>query len=86
VIETPGHTPGSISLFDPGIGLLLAGDALNGNDDGTAISGPSAQFSADMDTANASVAKLAELDVRAAAFGHGQPVPDGAGALITALS
>lgn len=40
VIETPGHTPGSISLFDPGIGLLIAGDALNGNDDGTAVLGP----------------------------------------------
>lgn len=85
VIETPGHTPGSISLFDPGIGLLVAGDALNGNDDGTAISGPSEQFSADMATANESVAKLAALDVMAAAFGHGQPVVDGAGPLIAGL-
>jgi glyoxylase-like metal-dependent hydrolase (beta-lactamase superfamily II) len=86
VIETPGHTPGSISVFDPGIGLLLAGDALNGNDDGTTITGPNAQFTADMDEAQRSVAKLAALDVRAAAFGHGQPVESGAGALIRALA
>jgi glyoxylase-like metal-dependent hydrolase (beta-lactamase superfamily II) len=86
VIATPGHTPGSISLFDPGIGLLVAGDALNGNDDGTAISGPNAEFSADLATAEASVAKLQPLDVRAAAFGHGQPVRDGAGVLLQGLA
>jgi glyoxylase-like metal-dependent hydrolase (beta-lactamase superfamily II) len=85
IIETPGHTPGSISLFDPGIGLLVAGDALNGNDDGTAISGPNEQFTADMTTANQSLAKLAALPVEAAAFGHGQPVPAGAGGMIDAL-
>ena len=86
VIATPGHTPGSISLFDPGIGLLVAGDALNGNDDGTAISGPNAQFTADMTTAEASVAKLRALDVRVAAFGHGQPVRNDVGALMQALA
>jgi glyoxylase-like metal-dependent hydrolase (beta-lactamase superfamily II) len=86
VIATPGHTPGSISLFDPGIGLLVAGDALNGNDDGTAISGPNAQFTADMAHAEASVAKLQALDVQVAAFGHGQPVRDDAGALLQNLA
>lgn len=86
VIETPGHTPGSISLFDPGIGLLLAGDALNGNDDGTEISGPNPAFSDDMDIGAESVAKLAAFDAEAAAFGHGQPVLQGAGPLITAIS
>ncbi len=87
VIETPGHTPGSISLFDPGIGLLVAGDALNGNDDGTAVAGPNAQFTADMTGAEASVAKLAGLDgVETALFGHGQPVLTGAGDLLAALA
>ncbi len=85
VIDTPGHTPGSISLFDPGIGLLVAGDALNGTDDGTAVLGPNEEFTADMATANESVAKLAGFDVEAVAFGHGQPVPEGAGPLLDAL-
>lgn len=87
VVHTPGHTPGSISVFDPGIGLLVAGDALNGNADGTAVTGPNERFTADMDTALASVRRLAELDgVEAAAFGHGNPVRSGAGALLGELA
>jgi glyoxylase-like metal-dependent hydrolase (beta-lactamase superfamily II) len=85
VIETPGHTPGSISVLDPGIGLLVAGDALNGNDDGTAVLGPNERFTADMATANASVDKLAALDFDIVAFGHGQPVTSGAADLVRAL-
>jgi glyoxylase-like metal-dependent hydrolase (beta-lactamase superfamily II) len=85
VIETPGHTPGSISVLDTGIGLLIAGDALNGGVDGTTITGPNAQFTADMDTAEASVVKLATFSFEAAAFGHGQPVTSGADALVRAL-
>lgn len=86
VIDTPGHTPGSISVFDPGIGLLLAGDALNGNDDGTAVSGPNERFTNDVSTANASVLELAELLPDAIAMGHGQPVENAAGPLLTALA
>lgn len=85
VIETPGHTPGSISVLDTGIGLLIAGDALNG-DDGTGIGGPNPDFTADMDTATASVARLADLSFETAAFGHGQPVLSGADALVRALT
>ncbi len=86
VIETPGHTPGSISVLDTGIGLLIAGDALNGNADGTEVLGPNPEFSSDMATAEASVAKLAGFDFEIAAFGHGQPVTSGAGALVDALA
>ena len=86
VIDTPGHTPGSISVLDPGIGLLVAGDALTGNDDGTGLSGPNDQFTADMAAATESVAKLAGLDVDAIAMGHGQPVTSGAGSLLQSLT
>ncbi len=86
VIDTPGHTPGSISVYDPGIGLLLAGDALNGNDDGTGLSGPNERFTADLSTANASVLELAELVPNAIGMGHGQPVESGADSLLTALA
>jgi glyoxylase-like metal-dependent hydrolase (beta-lactamase superfamily II) len=86
VIETPGHTPGSISLLDVGIGLLITGDALNGNGDGTAITGPNDRFSSDMPTAEASVVKLAGFDFGAAAFGHGNPVVSGADRLVGELA
>lgn len=39
-----------------------------------------------MATANESVGKLAALDVDAIAFGHGEPVPEGAGPLLDALT
>jgi glyoxylase-like metal-dependent hydrolase (beta-lactamase superfamily II) len=86
VIETPGHTPGSISLLDTGIGLLIAGDALNGNAEGSAITGPNERYTSDMATAGASVSKLAGFDFDAAAFGHGNPVNSGAGGLVAELA
>lgn len=86
VIDTPGHTLGSISVFDPGIGLLVAGDALTGNDDGTGLSGSNARFTADMDDADASVVKLAGFDAESVAMGHGQPVEGGAAAVLRSLA
>lgn len=86
VIETPGHTPGSISVLDTGIGLLVAGDALNGNAEGTGISGANERFTSDMAVAGESIRKLADLEFDIAAFGHGNPVVGGAGALVDALA
>ena len=85
VIDTPGHTPGSISVLDPGIGLLIAGDALTGNSDGTALSGPNQRFTSDMDTGHRSILKLAGYEVEAVGMGHGQPVTDDAGTLLLGL-
>lgn len=85
VIDTPGHTPGSISVLDTGIGLLIAGDALNGNADGTGISGADQRYTADMGVAGESIRKLATFDFDTAAFGHGNLVTTGAGPLVDAL-
>lgn len=86
IINTPGHTPGSISVLDTGIGLLVAGDALNGNAEGTGISGANERFTQDMAVAGESIRKLAGFDFDIAAFGHGNPVEGGAGALVAALA
>ncbi len=83
IIGTPGHTAGHISVFDPESGLLVAGDALNGGDN--EILGPNPSFTADLEMANASARRLVELDVRAALFGHGEPVVTNAGALMADL-
>lgn len=84
VIETPGHTPGHISVLDPASGVLVAGDALNGADGG--VAGPNPEFSEDMELANASVAKLAEFDYEVALFGHGEPVLEGASTQVAELA
>jgi glyoxylase-like metal-dependent hydrolase (beta-lactamase superfamily II) len=69
VVNTPGHTAGSISVFDTGTGLLVAGDAIVGVDG--AIGPPDPSFTADIDTAITSLAALAALEPQIAAFGHG---------------
>jgi glyoxylase-like metal-dependent hydrolase (beta-lactamase superfamily II) len=85
VIGTPGHTPGSISLFDTGSGILVAGDAINGDGLG-GLTGANPDFSSDLDAAAASIAKLADLAPRTAAFGHGgPPVTDDVAARLAAL-
>lgn len=77
VHETPGHTPGHVSMFDPQTRLLVAGDALNGTEDG-GVAGPNPDFTPDMDTAWASAALLAELQPDTILFGHGPPATDNA--------
>lgn len=72
VIETPGHTPGHISVLDPLGLLLLAGDALVGNNG--RVVGPDASFSDNISVANDSVRKLAGFEYETILFGHGGPV------------
>ena len=84
IIATPGHTPGHVSVLDPIGGLLIAGDALNGQ--GGGVAGPNARFSSDLALANASVGKLAGFEFETVVFGHGDPVEGGASARVAALA
>jgi len=84
IIHTPGHTPGSISVLEPAGGLLLAGDALNG--EGGGVVGANPQFSSDMTAADESVRKLAGLTFDTVVFGHGDPVVGGADAQVAVLA
>lgn len=84
IIETPGHTPGHISVLDAAAGVLVAGDAINGGNGG--VEGPNPDFSEDMGLANASVTKLAEFDYEVVLFGHGEPVLEDASTLVGELA
>ncbi len=90
IVDTPGHTPGHISVWDPEASVLVAGDALNGGDaiGGAAgeVAGPNPQFSPDMASANESAKKLAALMPDTILFGHGAPVDGGAAAMLAALA
>lgn len=77
VIATPGHTPGSMALFDPRNGAVLAGDAFQGKF-GLMVAGmlnPLFPFSAfatwDKPSALASAIKLRSLRPAILAVGHG---------------
>ncbi|MEN0056394.1 MAG: MBL fold metallo-hydrolase [Mucilaginibacter sp.] len=80
VIETPGHSPGHISLYLPGTSVLLAGDALATTQAESAISvynytpklsGPPKYFTTNWVAAAASVRKIAAANPRTTAPGHG---------------
>jgi glyoxylase-like metal-dependent hydrolase (beta-lactamase superfamily II) len=86
IIATPGHTPGHISVLDPVAGVLVAGDALVGAADGGGIAGPDAAYTADMETAIASVRKLAGLQFSTVLVGHGEPVEADGSRLVSELA
>jgi glyoxylase-like metal-dependent hydrolase (beta-lactamase superfamily II) len=79
-LHTPGHTPGHVSLYRGADGVLLAADAFAtmNLDSWSAyltrereFSRPSPPFTFDWGTAQESIEKLAELEPRVAAAGHG---------------
>jgi len=71
-IHTPGHTAGSICLFDPASRVLFAGDLLKFN--GLNIDGPPPQFTLDLDEAKRSIWKIPPLDFEVILPGHGIPL------------
>jgi glyoxylase-like metal-dependent hydrolase (beta-lactamase superfamily II) len=77
VIETPGHTPGHVSLFLPSSGVLFVGDSIVSGPDGLHGSRPGNTW--DMDKANASVRKQAALGAHIVCSGHGPVVMEAAG-------
>jgi glyoxylase-like metal-dependent hydrolase (beta-lactamase superfamily II) len=72
VIHTPGHTPGSISLFSPKNKLLIVSDALTRQNRKPGL--PHKSVSSDFPQAINSIKEMANLDIDILCFGHGQPL------------
>ena len=68
VIHVPGHTPGSIALYQPERQILFVGDSVF----------PILVFTVDRVQAEESKRKLAALDVQAVCFGHHEPATENA--------
>ncbi len=83
VIHTPGHTPGSISLFSPQKKLLIVGDALSNRYNNIRL--PPKLVSTDLPQAIDSVKRIAQLDFDILCFGHGRPLTNEASARIQDL-
>lgn len=84
VIETPGHTPGHITMLDRTARILFAGDAMNGQN-GT-VTGANPRFTSDMAVADESIRKLAGFEFDTVVFGHGDPVVSGASHAVAELA
>jgi len=77
IVETPGHTPGHISLFAPSLGILFCGDSMVSDEHGLQGSRPGITW--DETRARASERKQAELGAQVVCSGHGPVVMDANG-------
>ena len=77
VIETPGHTPGHISLFAPAVGVLFCGDSLVTDENGIHGSRPGLTW--DDAKARQAETKQAALGAKIVCSGHGPVVMDATG-------
>ena len=82
VVGVPGHTPGSIALLVPKLGVLFTGDTI-AEYEGDPMLGV---FNLDRARAINSVRKQARLEFDVACFGHGAPLIGGADRRIRALA
>jgi glyoxylase-like metal-dependent hydrolase (beta-lactamase superfamily II) len=88
VVHTPGHTPGSISLYQTERRILFCGDALFSANPMAGRPGlriPMRLVTLDSSEAQESARKLSELAVEVLCPGHGEPILKGAGEHIRAL-
>ena len=76
IIHTPGHTPGSISLFSPQNRLLIVGDAMRKRRDNLQLPFRTASF--DLTQAKDSIRKMSLLNFDIICFGHGLPLAEDA--------
>jgi glyoxylase-like metal-dependent hydrolase (beta-lactamase superfamily II) len=81
ILSIPGHTEGSIAIHLPRHGVLFTGDTVANV--GAVMLGT---FNQDRARTVASFQRLAALDVGTACFGHGEPIPSGAGARIREIA
>jgi glyoxylase-like metal-dependent hydrolase (beta-lactamase superfamily II) len=84
VLHTPGHTPGSISLYNQERKLIFVGDAIT-NREGK-ISGSPKRFNFDLQQANKSIEKISTVDFEVLLSGHGEPVKSGGTQKVRELS
>ncbi len=84
VVPTPGHTPGSISLYSACHRILFVGDALQKRR--RAPSTPARRVSTDLAAAVESIARMAALDFDILCFGHGRPLTDNPRGKLAALA
>jgi glyoxylase-like metal-dependent hydrolase (beta-lactamase superfamily II) len=80
VIHTPGHTPGSISLYDPKRNVLFVGDTIRfikGR-----VEGAPGRFTPNPQQAKESIGKISKMDFDVMLSGHGDPLMPDASAKI----
>src|SRR5947209_11372512 len=79
VLDTPGHSPGHLSLWRESDRTLICGDVFTNMDTVTGLPGlhePKTFFTPDPARNRESMRRLAALEPALACFGHGRPLRD----------
>ena len=76
IVDTPGHTDGSISVYLPGEAIFV-GDLLRTDGSGR-LKLASANMSRDMEQVKRSAEKISKLDFQKLLPGHGKPIDEAA--------
>ena len=74
VIHTPGHTPGSIALYNSDNGVIFVGDTLTY--DGNKVGGPPSFLINDREALKKSVKKISDYNPKIMLSGHGKPLTE----------
>jgi glyoxylase-like metal-dependent hydrolase (beta-lactamase superfamily II) len=80
VIHTPGHTPGSIALYNSDNGVIFVGDTLTY--DGNKVGGPPSFLINDKEALKKSVKKISDLEPNIMLSGHGKPLTENTSEMI----
>lgn len=84
VIHLPGHTPGSVALYQRNRGILFSGDTIRNEND--VLEGPPPQFSTALEESFKSIEKrILNLEFEVLLPGHGKPVIGGASEKLRAV-
>ena len=83
VVHTPGHTLGSISLYDGERKLMFVGDTVRYSKE--KIRGPPKALSSDFEQAIQSIQKISNFDFDVMLSGHGEPLKSNASARVKEL-
>lgn len=83
-VPIPGHTPGSIGLYDERTKTFFCGDILRYN--GIALAEGPMLFTLDLKESHQSIRKIAALDIDVLLPGHGVPLKEGASEKVRAFA
>ena len=88
-VALPGHTPGQLGLWRESDRLLICADAMRNMNFYTGLpqlAEPPKIFTCDVAQARRTIGKIASMEPRAVAFGHGRPLTNDAADKIASLA
>lgn len=82
VINVPGHTPGSIALYQADKKIMFFSDVIRNNKEKGLVIGVPEKFNVNTDQVNIDAKKLLKCPIEYALFGHGAPITKNANQIL----